>query len=271
MPGTDGRRQLDLFRDSPATALLNQVGEALGAGQHEAARRALDELGAHDPGHPDLAGLRRLCEALDPRVSAVVSPAALEALIHETSTVLAPQAERLLGPAAPLALAPVWRRLRDGAAVVGLDGLRRPGVGHYWVGVATYHLGKRRKALRWWIRLGWVDPAVLATHAARCPDETLRRAWEEFEQHPGWEVPEAPASAAAWFPAWLFVRHHEVASVFRADEVPGTDPPAAAARAVLALLPQETRGLSDAVVRGRRALQAVAPAFFRYYLRRVGR
>jgi hypothetical protein len=186
---------------------------------------------------------------------------------------LLPAAERLLGPAAPAALGPVWRRLVDGASGLRLDGAEGGGHLRFWVGAAHRHLGERRQALRLWLSLAWIEAGALATLAPRCPDDTMRLAWTAFERAPGFEVPEEPVAAARWFPAWAFLHDRELASLFRADEVPGPgmDAAADAARAVLALLPLETKGLSEEVVRGRRALKAAAPAFFPLYLRRVGR
>jgi hypothetical protein len=270
-PGTGGSAQLDLFVDGAGTVLLNDVAASLAAGRPGAAHEALERLRVHDPGHPDLAGLQRLCAALGPGIPPPVSPTALDALIQEIGVVLWPQAERLLGPGAAAALGPVWHRLAEGARATGLARLRHAGAGCYWIGVAHYHLGRPREARRLWLRLAWEDPAELATFGPRWPDATLRQAWAAFERNPGFDAPDDVATAARWFPAWVFVRQRELAGLFGADEVPGTGPPAAAARCVLALLPREAQGLSDEVVRGRRALQAVAPGFFRYYLRSVGR
>jgi hypothetical protein len=272
MPDAAGDAQLDLFVDGAGTALLNDVVAALTARDGRAAHRALDRLRAHDPGHPDLTGLGHLSRALRPELPAPASATALDALVRDTEAVLWPLVARLLGPvAAGAALEPVWRRLRDGASAAAREGAVDSGARLYWLGVARYHLGERPEAWRSWLRLAWIDPVTLWTHAPRWPDDTLRRAWLEFERQPGFDTPDEAAAAARWFPAWVVVRHRALATLLRPDEVPGTDPAAAAARCVLALLPLEARGLSDDVVRGRRTLQAVAPAFFRYYLRTVGR
>jgi hypothetical protein len=99
----------------------------------------------------------------------------------------------------------------------------------------------------------------------------MRLAWTTFERRPGFDVPEEPDAAARWFPAWIFLHDRELTGLFSADEIPGADAAGAAARHVLALLPIEVHGLSDAVIAGRRALKGAAPAFFPHYLRRVGR
>jgi hypothetical protein len=271
-----GTAQLDLFVDGAETVLLHALGEALAAGRPEAAHEALARLRRHDPAHPDLLALGRLCETVRPGLPPPDSPGSLGTLVREIETVLLPAAERLLGPSAPAALRPVWRRVAEGAARVGLDGVdEAEGGGHvrFWVGAAHHHLGRRRQALRLWLSLAWRDSLALTTLAARCPDDTLRLAWIAFERGPGFDVPEEPAAAARWFPAWVFLQDRELAGLFGVHEIggPAADPAEAAARAVVALLPLETRGLSEEVVSGRRALKAAAPAFFRHYLRRVGR
>ncbi len=272
-PRTGETAQLDLFLDGAVTVLLHALGEALTAGRPGAAHDALERLRREDPAHPDLSALGRLCEAVHPELPATGSAGSLQALARELETVLLPAADRLLGPDAPAALGPVWRRLADGAASVDLDGMEAAGHIRFWVGAAHYHLGRRRQALRLWLPLAWLDPRALATLAPRCPDDTFRLAWMAFERQPGFEVPEEPDAAARWFPAWAFLHDRALAGLLRPDEVrgPGTDAAEAAARTVLALLPLETQGLSEQVVRGRRALQAAAPVFFRHYLRRVGR
>jgi hypothetical protein len=263
--------QLDLFLDGAVTVLLHALGEALAAERPEAAHDALERLRRQDSAHPDLAALGRLCEAVRSGRPAPDSSSSLEALVRELETVLLPAAERLLGPAAAAALGPVWRRLADDAVGLRLDG--REGGGHlrFWVGAAHHHLGRRRQALRLWLSLGWLDPRALVTLAPRCPDDAMRLAWIAFERRPGFEVPEEPDAAARWFPAWVFLHDRELAGLFATDEIPGADPGEAAARAVLTLLPLETRGLSEEVISGRRALKTAAPSFFQHYLRRVGR
>lgn len=272
MPGAAVGTQLDLFVHTAGTALLNDVAEALTARDGRAAQRALDRLRAHDPGHPDLTGLGHLSRALRSELPAPASATALDALVRDTEAVLWPLAARLVGATrAGTMLEPVWRRLRDGASAAAREGSVDTGARVYWLGVAHYHLGERPEAWRSWLRLAWIDPVTLWTLAPRCPDDTLRRAWLEFERRPGFDTPDEAAAAARWFPAWVVVRHRALATLLRPDEVPGTDPAVATARCVLGLLPLEARGLSDDVVRGRRTLQAVAPGFFSYYLRTVGR
>jgi hypothetical protein len=88
--------------------------------------------------------------------------------------------------------------------------------------------------------------------------------------------PEAGAPNTAWFPAWLLVRHPGLARQFEGDHAPDGGAPTRAFRALLSLLPLERGGLSDELVRQRRALQQISPSFFRAYLdivspRRTGR
>jgi hypothetical protein len=263
--------QLDLFLDRPDTPLRNALAEALAAGQPEAARQALARLREHDAAHPDLPALERLSAVLDPRSPERDATAGLPALAAEVDSVLVPVAERFLGWEAPRVLRPVWRRLAAGAAHADRAEADWPGTAQHWIAVALFHLGRRPEALRRWLALAWRDPAALEAAAPRAPDETLRDAWARFERHPGFD-PDADGvtAPARWFPAWLLLREPKLAGLFRETEVPGGDPPGAALRQILRLLPLEARGLSDALVRERRALRAVAPAFFAHYLRQVG-
>ena len=272
MPDQDLPGQLDLFVDGAGTALLHALGEALTVGSPGTARAALERLRTHDPVHPDLGALGRLCEVLEPGLPAPASPRAMAALARDVATVLLPAAQRLLGDAAPLALTPVWRRLVEGAGPPRLDTRGETGIARYWTGVAHYHLGARRPALRLWLSLAWLDPEALATWIPQCPDPSVRSAWLALERAPAFELPEDDAvTRAQWFPAWLLLRDRQVADLFRPDEVPDKEASSAALRQALALLPLEAGGLSDAVIRARRALRAIAPAFFRLYLRTVGR
>jgi hypothetical protein len=264
--------QLDLFVDGAETVLLHAVGAALAAGSREAVDAALVRLRRHDPAHPDLVGLQSLAEAIRPGLPAPASWSALEAVARELDAVLVPTAERLLGRGATAVLGPLWRRLAAGAAG-GVDVAEGGGHVRFWVGAAHYHLGRRTEALRLWLSIAWRDPGALAILASRCPDDTIRLAWLAFDRGPGFEIPEEPDAAARWFPAWVFLRHRELGGLFQTHEIGGplAGPAEAAARAVVALLPLEVQGLSDAVVRGRRALKEAAPAFFQHYLRRVAR
>jgi hypothetical protein len=265
--------QLDLFVDGAAeAALLHDLGSALAAGHPESARKAVERLRSRDPTHPDLSALGRLCDATAPGLPAPTLGSALDALATEVDTVLLPAATRLLGGEGVAVLNPVWRRLVEGGADLRLDGPAGVGgVARYWVGVAHYHLGGHRQARRLWLSLAWLDPAVLASHAPRCPDERLRRAWEVFDRSADFESPDDAREGPRWFAAWLVLRHRELAGLVRPDEVPGADAPAGALRQVLSLLPLEGHGLSEVVIQGRRALQKVAPTFFPHYLRAVGR
>jgi hypothetical protein len=75
---------------------------------------------------------------------------------------------------------------------------------------------------------------------------------------------------AAWFPAWLLLRHRGLARLFHADDVPEGGDTARVFRHLLALLPLEQGGLTDELIRQRRALRQLDEGFFRYYMAVLG-
>jgi hypothetical protein len=74
------------------------------------------------------------------------------------------------------------------------------------------------------------------------------------------------APAAAWFPAWLLLRHRGLSPLFHPDDIPDAGDAARAFGHLVTLLPLEQRGLTDELVRQRRALRQLDEDFFRYYM-----
>ena len=75
---------------------------------------------------------------------------------------------------------------------------------------------------------------------------------------------------AAWFPAWLLLRHRGLSRLFRTEDIPDAGDAARVFRHLVALLPLELRGLTDELVRQRRALRQLDENFFRYYMAVLG-
>jgi hypothetical protein len=142
----------------------------------------------------------------------------------------------------------------------------------YWLGLARHHLGESELAIRLWLPLCWMDPALFARHAPLLPSAILREGWEMFERVvPFHEFLADTAQPAAWFPAWVLVRHRGLAHLFSADDIAETGAEARAFRALLALVSLESRGLSDELVARRRVLREASPDFFGYYMEIVRR
>lgn len=292
--------QLDLFLDGRDAFLVHEVVTSLLARDAARATRAIARLGDEHPRHPDLLALTLLADALPKWSSSPRAPAALMARVEAVERELAPAARRLLGTGAASFLAPVWRALAEAAAGLPFDDANprahagwlfrqsddwadvrraveaepawaaRPVLRH-WLGLARHHLGEREAAMRLWLPLCWIDPPFFAREVVTLPDAILRDGWDAFEETAPVDdfLGDVP-HAAAWFPAWLLVRHRGLARLFHAQDVSDGGPAARVFSALLILVPLEGQGLSDEVIAQRRALRQLSPEFFRYYMDVLG-
>jgi hypothetical protein len=304
--------QLDLFIDGRDAILVHEVVTALAARDPVRAGSGLARLEREHPAHPDLPVLGLLAEALRAPAPEPPTHATVTARIEEIERRVAPAARRFLGPQATSWLRPVWQALAAAAAAVPFDeGHPRAHPGwlgqqcgdwpavrdaierepdwrarpllRCWMGLAQHHLGAPDEAVRLWLPLCWMEPAIFAGHAPGLPSASLREAWEAFERSASFDEALAEATdATAWFPAWLLVRIPGLANLFRAEDAPGLDAPRRAFRTLLSLLPLEgrapgdetpgqRRALEGEVIRRRRALREISPAFFHHYLAAVSR
>jgi hypothetical protein len=289
-------RQLDLFLDGRDALLVHQVVTSLIARDRDRSEIGLERLRDDHPRHPDLPALTLLVDAVTPRPPSPATHATVTGGIETVLRALAPAAARLLGRDAASFLQPLWQTLAATAASLPFDEghprahrswlcqqygdwaavraaveaepewAARPCL-RYRLGLARHHLGEPEAAIRLWLPLCWMDPVRFARHAPTLPSTILREGWDAFERAGPFDEGLADAAdAAGWFPAWLLVRHRGLVHLFRADEVPDAGTAARAFRHLLALVPPERQGLSDALVRQRRALQQLSPGFFRYYM-----
>jgi hypothetical protein len=158
-----------------------------------------------------------------------------------------------------------WADVR--AAVENEDAWAETPLLRYWMGLAQQHLGAAEVAIRLWLPLCWMDSSLFETHAPTVPNPTIRAAWITFEQAFPFEESLADrAPAAAWFPAWLLLRHRGLARLFRPNDVPDGDDAARVFRHLVTLVPLEQHGLTDELVRQRRTLRQLHQGFFRYYM-----
>lgn len=293
-------RQLDLFLDGRDSVLVHQVVTSLVARNPDRAETGLERLRDEHSFHPDLPALTLLVAALNSRPQSPATHATVMAGIEAVQQALAPAARRLLGEDAATFLQPSWQALAAAAARLPFDEAdprahrswlcqqygdwtavraaveaepdwpTRPCL-RYRLGLARYHLGEPEAAIRLWLPLCWMDPVLFARRAPTIPSAVLREGWEAFERAVSFDQWLADTTdAAGWFPAWLLLRHRGLVHLFRADEVPDAGAAARAFRHLLSLVPLESQGLSDALVRERRALQQLSPGFFRYYMDVVG-
>jgi hypothetical protein len=293
--------QLDLFIDGRDAILVHEVVTSFIARDPGRVETGLARLGSEHPAHPDLPALTLLADALQAPRPAPPTHATLTARIEAMERRLAPVGRRFLGVEAATFLRPLWQTLAATAATLPFDDIHpraHPGwlcqqYGDWpavraaveaepdwaarpllrcWMGLAQHHLGEPETAIRLWLPLCWMDPALFASHAPMLPSAPVREAWDAFERvAPFDEALADTTNAAAWFPAWLLVRHWGLVNLFRADEIPDSDAPTRAFRTLVSLLPLERGALDDELIGQRRALRQISPAFFRHYLEVVSR
>jgi len=293
------RRQLDLFVDGRDAILVHEIATGLISRDVGRTETSLHRLRQEHPHHPDLVALTVLVEAL----TAPAPPAthvALTERIELTERKLVAAARRFLGADADAFLRPVWQALAATAADFPFDAAYprahrawlcqqygewkdvraaaedEPGWAEtpflrYWMGLAQHHLGAPEIAIRLWLPLCWMDPLLFETCAPTVPNSSIRAAWVAFERAFPFEASLADrAPMAAWFPAWLLLRHRGLSRLFRADDIPDAGDAARVFRQLVALLPLEQHGLTDELVRQRRALRQLDESFFRYYMTVLG-
>ena len=300
MPPAIELHQLDLFVDGRDALLVHAVVTSLLARDHEGSVARLTILCREHPAHPDLPALTLLADTLRPSPSSSASHASLTAAVEEINRTLVPSAQRLFGRDAGNFLRPLWRTLAAAATSMAFDEsyprahaswlcqqfedwpavraaveaepdwAARPLL-RYRLGLALHHLGDREAAIKQWLPLCWIDPALFTRYAPALPNPTMREAWEAFE-YAGLvgESPVAAPHAATWFPPWLLVRHRRLADLFEPTDIPDAGTSADVFRALLALVPLERQGLSPELIAHRRALQCLSPELFTYYMETLG-
>ncbi len=295
------RRQLDLFLDGRDAFLVHEVVTSLLVRDRGRAETDLERLQDEHPFHPDLRALALLVTALQSPTPSPATHATVTMDIEAVQQSLAPAARRLLGQEdGATFLQPSWEALAAMAAGLPFDEAH-PRAHRSWLcqqygdwaavraaveaeprwearaplryrlGLARHHLGEPEAAIRLWLPLCWIDPVLFERHAPTIPSTILREGWHAFEGAVSLEEWLADTTGAAgWFPAWLLLRHRGLVHLFQADEVLAAGIATQAFRLLLSLLPLESQGLSDPLVRQRRALQQLSPGFFRYYMDVVG-
>ncbi len=297
-PDTEAR-QLDLFLDGRDAFLIYEVVASLVGRDRGRAETGLDRLRHEHPLHPDLPALALLVAALNSPPPSPTTHASVTAGIEALQQALAPAAQLLLGEEAAAFLQPPWRALAAAAslpfdeahprahrswlcqqygdwaavraAVEAEPDWTASACLRYRLGLARHHLGEPEAAIQLWLPLCWMDPLLFARRAPTLPSAVLCDGWQAFERAVAFDEWLADTTdPTIWFPAWLLLRHRGLVHLFKADEVPDAGTATRAFRHLLSLVSLESQGLSDAVVRQRRALQQLSPGFFRYYMEVVG-
>ena len=292
-------RQLDLFVDGGDALLVHRVVTNLLARNFSAAMAGLAALRDEHPAHPDLPALLLLTESLRASPPSPANHATVAAVVDHVDRALVPAAQRLLGREAVAFMEPLWRMLAATASSLNFDETyprahaswlyqqlddwsavraavdaepdwaKRPLL-RYRLGLARHHLGDVEAAIKLWLPLCWIDPALFARYAPTVPSAILREGWEAFERAGSFGESADPKHPATWFPPWLLVRHRRLADLFQPADVPDAGIGSEVFLTLLALVPLERRGLTDELIAHRRALQRLSPALFGYYMESVG-
>lgn len=287
--------QLDLFRDSGAVMLANEVVDALLARDRDRALSRLEALQAEDPDGSQHADLGVLCSALREWPPAAAGPEQIDGVARRLEAKVQPSAERAMARRAAQFMQPFWADLAQAAQPFDYEARWPEGytaglwlrAGDYggaeraaeaipewercpdalhWLAVARHRLGGLGACRPVLFRLALQAPERLRPVISEIDSLPLHKDWARFWEECVWlDVHEA--SAPAWFPAWSLLEHPGIDWDKSAFEPPGT--PAGEVFGLLArLIDLEKRGYSRALVSARGRLRALAPELFEAFMAR---
>ncbi|MDP2825336.1 MAG: hypothetical protein Q8O52_21970 [Sulfuritalea sp.] len=280
-------QQIDIFNDTQATSLANDVVAALADHDDERAAQSIAALRREEPDYRDLAAFDTLQAFLEHRGkdSALADVVAIAARVRRIDEFVQPAAA-VLGNRADDFLRPIWRRLAatthafDGAfpeahraalllragdreaaetAAREIAGGQRLAVVQRWLCLARHPRFGLDGVLAPLFRFAWLAPSRLEEIVAELDDPLLTKAWREFLGVFG-------DLDASWFPAWYLAEHR--AASFIDEAIPDEIPAAAACRRLVRILALEKQGHSPALVAQRAKLKALDETFFAWYMAR---
>lgn len=284
--------QLDLFLDSRAVVLANEVAEHLLTRDAAGAFWPLLALEREGADHPSLPALRVLTHFARDWRPVAGPPVEIARLVA--------QLERQVEPAAAVALggrgaalvrsyyrelaartdglpfesehadahaAALWLRCGDFAAaeqaVQRIQAWQDRPEALRWCSLARYGLRGLAAARPALFALAWRAPAQVDRLVAELADDALQGDWAAFESS-DWPAT-AHAELPAWFPAWYVVQHPGTAE---AIALAGTHDSraASAAELVVRILALEREGNSPQLLRLRAGLREFNPDLFSHYM-----
>jgi hypothetical protein len=293
---TAGGDQLDLFRDSRAVMLANEMIDALLAADLDRAADALERLRAEEPAHAALDAFRCLLRELLESPCLAHDTAEVMAAVRRLESEIEPAARSALGDRAAQFMRARWHELADAARNLSYDATapqgycaelflrcdqaqaaaeaaesipdwRRNADALFWHALACYRAGRPGQSLQSAMRLALVAPTRLPTALAQIRDAALDRDWAAFRVQCDWLEPDDD-SAPAWFPAWYLVEHSGAGPLLdERGELPDTRP-ARAASQLARLLVLEKHGYSPELVSARARLRDVDRQLFEHYMTR---
>ena len=282
----EGRRQKDLFLDTPDVQAANALVRAILSREVAAAREHLARLRQLNAEHWMLASAEVLVKAI-----AAPPPAARDEALRQVEALerhWLPAASKALRSSARDFVTSLWRRvaqaLDDGAPFAPASPKEHASFA-FWKGLdwgnvqrsvtlipnhrsepalleplaeAEWRSRNRSEALALWFRLCWLAPARFAEamHANRVPDAALCSSWERLQDQ-DWQGP----STAAWLPAWMLLEEPGIAR--RLEPTNGSSAPEQAFDALLRL---KAGGANDGDIQDRHRLQRLHPELFGCFL-----
>ncbi|MFM9889000.1 MAG: hypothetical protein ACKVQT_38745 [Burkholderiales bacterium] len=287
--------QLDLFRDTRAVMLANDVADALLATDAARARRVFADLLREAPRHPAAIAMQVLIDFVErwqlpaPRASDIARMAGWIA------AEIRPAARQALGSNDVAFIRPFYRALADCA--IGLDYDPGHPAGHRadlclqcdaftaaeaaslsiprwqvnpdalaWLTTARYRLYGLDAARPSLFALAWCGPKRCESVITTLADPALDRDWRAFLGASEWESV-GDDTLPAWFPAWTVIEHPAI----KVDPIDTDLPSAVAVRATTMLVrirELEKQGSSRALLTAREALRDLNGELFAIYMAR---
>lgn len=287
--------QLDLFLDSRAVTLENEVIEALAARDAARAAASVGKLRCEAPDSSSVPALETLAGALAAWRRPAADAAAIVRAVEWLDEEILPAARRALGPLAQAFVGGFFHDLADAARGLAYEPARPaahpaslclrcgewadaeeaahaiPGANDnpdalYWLCVARYRQRGLTAARASLFALAWRAPRRLTSIIAELADGLLDRDWQGFERACEWTSVEE-AGLPAWFPAWYLLEHPVVGKELDNVDFPDS-PPAKVARLMLELLDLERRGDWRKLTAKREALRLLNTDLFALYMGR---
>lgn len=285
--------QLDLFLDSQAVILANDVIGALAARDPKRAVAVLGRLRSGAPDYPGIDTLERLTVALATWSAPGADAAAIESAVDLLDRDIAPAAHHVMGEIAVGFVAGFFRFLAEAARGLDYDPAHpsahrawlclRCGEWHEaeaaadtiprsrsnpdaisWRCIARYRSRGFAAAPPNLFALALWAPSRFASMLAELTNAALQRKWRRFEAASDWASVDE-SELPTWFPAW-FLLEHPAAGAEIEDMAFSATPAAEAARLVRELLELEKQGFSQRLVAGRARLLKLSCELFALYM-----
>lgn len=285
--------QLDIFENSRAVMLHNDVIDALQRRDATAAREAWDRLEREFPAdelleallaladslggtrprfdtHDVLAQARQAVEQLQPMAQRIFGEQGgtkwLAPLWEEMAlraAVLSFQADRTQDHAAWL-----WLRARNwkaaGQAVSSIESWRRIPTPLAWMAEARLRLLGLQPTWPLIVELGWLSPTRLTELLHRSEDPLLSVLARRFEANFDGS---GDAEDCAWFAAWVLTERPDTAPYMAAAQPSQHDAPERAFRVLVELLGMEHQGRQRDIIERRTVLRNLHPSLYAAYMK----